>query len=829
MRTLARRLYHLEMALHRRLGRLRRFLLLNPCLLLAVLLTALVAAIGPPARPASQVDLQRTAEVEGGIAGRPQLLRGDLRLQVRPRSLRQSGRSVPYPHLLQVSLPWESSQPLPRGGDLVRFNAHLREPSFFATPGAPDFRRIFFLKGILHQVYLKSARQLRLTGPAATAFYGRPWKAVRELLSRYRDRRRQHLDPRAWKILAGVCLGLRPDWDDAEWRRLQRLGLIHLFVVSGLHVSLLLALLHRLLRRWGRAGTLLTLALLWTYVAASGAGVPALRAALMGTLFYLLWTEGLQRQPLNALGLAGLLVLICYPASLFQRGFQFSFLSLLAIGLFYLPRARLIDQACRGCADAGASNLRVERTPAQRLRRRMRFALEERLAFVPALWTRRPLRWLSALLRWTVPLTVISFFIQITTLPLVLEQSNRWLWTQVPSNLLLTPVISLMLPLGLLDLLLSGLPGADALSSWAVETWGILCYELMRTAEAGSVSSFLPHPRVWEAALYFLLLLIPHLALAGKARWGGYLALPLLLYLRLALAGMSPSPWPAELLAVTLIDVGQGEAIHLAYPGGSSAMVDTGGSWRSKGLFDFIGWRVTARYLWDIRSPALRYLLLTHEHSDHAGAAAVIQKLFSPATLFLSPGHPREGKRLYRGDFFHLEGVEHRVLHPSLQDRGSDANNRSLVLLLSHGQCSILLTGDVESAAERAIRHLLEPVTVLKVAHHGSAGSTSSPFLRAVGPHLALISAGRSNRFGHPSPSLLARLEDRAIPWYSTSTHGSLRWTSDGRQWNLAAYLGEARRFTSVAQGSCSPAAHERRDRLQLLGGQQVHTRLKFQ
>ncbi|HSR52403.1 MAG TPA: ComEC/Rec2 family competence protein, partial [Acidobacteriota bacterium] len=881
-----------------------------------------------PERPSGLVDLERTAQVEGQIASRPQLRRGRLGMTVRPLEVVQGGRRLNYPHLIQVSLPWKSDaqvagkaaasavlstartslrevgwRRLPRPGEHVRFTAFLRQPTYFATPGAPDFRRILYLKGILHQVYLKSARQLELLPAVKEPPYLRPWRAVQEWVLGYQDQRTPQLDPRSWKILAGVCLGLRPDWSDAEWMRLQRLGLVHLFVVSGLHVSLLLALLHRLLGRWGRPGAMLTLSLLWTYVLVSGAGVPALRAAVMGTLFYLLWTEGLQRQPLNALGLAGLVVLVNQPETLFRSGFQFSFLSLAAIGLFYLPRARLIDQACLGCGDVNEKRLRLHRDPSQRLRRWLRFALEERLAFADPRLIRRPLRWLTAVLRWAVPLAAISFFIQITTLPLALGQSNRWLWTQVPSNLLLTPVISLMLPLGLLDLLLSRIPGLGDLSLWTVQTWGVFCHQLMAWAEPWTVGSFLPHPRRWEMAAYFILLASLHLLLMGRPRWLGYLAVPLLFYAWLSLGGMSIDAYfgraaqalPAEAassgrsqssrpgpeasspilrplasgsfresakrgrgdtasirktecrswLHVTLLDVGQGEAIHIAYPGGQSALVDTGGSWRNPGPLDFIGWRVTARYLWDVRSPPLRYLMLSHGDSDHAGAFVVVEKLFQPESVLLSwpqsrspgwqdddqmpdqergrptPGFPEDAGqrdspgdlranrrsprfvRLQAGDAFDVGGVRHLILHPPRRGLGSDDNNNSLVMLILHGGCSILLTGDIESPAERRLLQDIPPVTVLKVAHHGAADSTTARFLDRVRPRLALISAGRTSPFKHPASATLERLEARNIPWFATASSGTLRWTSNGLRWTLSAYSAQSRRFSRVASGEC--------------------------
>ena len=114
-----------------------------------------------------------------------------------------------------------------------------------------------------------------------------------------------------------------------------------------------------------------------------------------------------------------------------------------------------------------------------------------------------------------------------------------------------------------------------------------------------------------------------------------------------------------------------------------------------------------------------------------------------------------------------------------------DLNNNSVVLRLVYGQVSFLLTGDIAAAGEEALLAQPEELrsTVLKVAHHGSDGSTTPALLEAVRPAVAVITAGAENPFGHPSPTTRLRLS--GVPLLRTDTNGQVRLVTDGcRLWS---------------------------------------------
>jgi competence protein ComEC len=113
----------------------------------------------------------------------------------------------------------------------------------------------------------------------------------------------------------------------------------------------------------------------------------------------------------------------------------------------------------------------------------------------------------------------------------------------------------------------------------------------------------------------------------------------------------------------------------------------------------------------------------------------------------------------------------------------NDNNNRSIVLRIVYGETSFLFTGDAEREAETDIlaSGAMLKSTVLKVGHHGSESSTTYPFLRAVDPDYAVISAGKDNKYGHPTEDVLSRLRDAEVKVYRTDMQGDIVCTSDGK------------------------------------------------
>lgn len=197
-------------------------------------------------------------------------------------------------------------------------------------------------------------------------------------------------------------------------------------------------------------------------------------------------------------------------------------------------------------------------------------------------------------------------------------------------------------------------------------------------------------------------------------------------------------------------------------------------------------------------------MVLTHLDADHSRGLLEVLDRFDVSGVLVGISDPANS--LYpqwqaaldraevpvipvlRGHRIQLEeGVLLEVLHPTairLESSGSDANN-GLVLRLVYGDVSFLLTGDIEAEAERQLMAGQQelPSRVLKVGHHGSKTSTSPGFLRRVNPDLAVISAGVDNRYGHPNPEVVSRLEEflGADALYRTDLQGTVEVITDGK------------------------------------------------
>jgi competence protein ComEC len=245
-------------------------------------------------------------------------------------------------------------------------------------------------------------------------------------------------------------------------------------------------------------------------------------------------------------------------------------------------------------------------------------------------------------------------------------------------------------------------------------------------------------------------------------------------------------------LVVHFIDVGQGDAIYIKTPNGKNILIDAGN--KAKG-HDVVA------YLKKQKVKTIDFMIATHPDADHIGGldevldAFVVKNVYAPKVSHTTKAYKdfllavkrekvkiktaKMGVTLPVGDKL----IAMKFLAPVKSYANSDLNNWSAVLHLKYNKNTFLFTGDVETKSENDMiaKKVLSKVDVLKVSHHGSKTSTSEKFLNAVKPKYAVISAGKGNRYKHPTQETLKRLKNAKSQVYRTDTQGTVMATSNGK------------------------------------------------
>jgi competence protein ComEC len=532
-------------------------------------------------------------------------------------------------------------------------------------------------------------------------------------------------------LAVALVLGDRREIDPALADAFALTGTLHLLAVSGLHVGFLAALLAialSLARLSPSARAAWTALALGSYASLVGARPSVVRAAVMAGLAL---TSRAGERDVSAWqwwGVAACAMLAWRPADVFDLGFALSFGSVGGLLALVGPLERTLQAGDRG------------------------------LFF----------RWVTAGLVATTAASAGTLIVQ--------SASFGWI---APAGFLVNPIAvplcGVALPLVWIGLALDvALPEAVAAppASAAGAALGALCLLVSHAARVGG--AWVPGPAGWAATslagLAGAVLLLRRHPGAGALVAGAAVAL--------ALASRAPRPPVWE---VTWLDVGQGDAIAIRFPDDATWLVDAGPGWGGGDE----GRRTVVPWLRRHGVRSLEWLVTTHPDLDHIGGArsvlagvpvrrwgsggpvagsdAYLDLVSHAGSGRLPPAELlRAGRRLAQG------GVSIDVLHPSDEWVPRDpyasripSNEGSAVLLMSAGACRLLLTGDLGSPGEAALIAALGDslrAEILHVGHHGSRHSSSAPFLAAVRPRIAIVSAGAGNRYGHPHPDALARL-----------------------------------------------------------------------
>jgi competence protein ComEC len=590
---------------------------------------------------------------------------------------------------------------------------------------------------------------------------------------------------------------------------------------------------------------LVPVGLIWGYSAAVGAESTIVRAAMMFTAAGASFVLFRRSSGLNALGASALLLLAWRPSELFSPSFQLTFVAVLAIVGIAVPvllKMKAIGEwrptaatprppraprwliALSECLWWSERGWRAEQA---RSAWKCRLFKSKSAGWVERWWLQRPARVLFSGL-------LVSLCVQLAMLPLAVIYFHRLSPVSLILNFLVGPLLAVLSLAGFLALSLSAISVrlgqpfvfvANKLnwlmthisdlplrSRWA--SWRLPEYS------GGKASIYAVYLLLFVAIGYLAINWDPFAPLADRPGWqtrfprmrGATLVVTAVLAIVIIAHPFSADRADGR-LHLDFLDVGQGDSILVTFPDGRHLLIDGGGqakygdpqnapaadatSFRSEERN--IGEAVVSEYLWHRGIGTVEMVLATHSDTDHMDGLNAVVRNFSvqtalvgttPATdqdfVTLSNTLREHGVALHqvrRNDVLRFGPTTVGFLWPS-ENLASDtsANNQSVVIKLTQGSRSFLLTGDIEQPIEQRLS--ADPASlacdVLKVAHHGSRTSSSEEFLAASHPSVAVISVGLTSIFGHPHPEVVERLKAHGVRTMTTGRSGTISISTDG-------------------------------------------------
>jgi competence protein ComEC len=683
---------------------------------------------------------------------------GQLRVTARPRQDERGRWSAPARILAWQGDPTPGDGPVPpRAGEGVMLRADGPPPVLGAVVGgywrlrpprrapvAGGFDEAGWLQG--RQIHWTGGRQDDRAEPrqavaGAAARAGRVQGFLQEDL---RGRLARGLPPREASLAGAVLLGGGVQSHLRE--PFVRLGLAHLFALSGLHVGIVSGLLLVVLAPVARTDAhklALMVPALGAYTVLVDAPDSVVRAAGLVLLGLTLKVAGRAVDGLRLLGLLLWLNLLWQPTSLLDVGLRLSYL---AAGGIVLGQ-RLLGPRLRT-------------------------------------W-RPPWRWLGAAL-------TVSLSAQLATLPVLAESFGVLPLIGPLVNVVAVPVFGIAatcLGAGLLLSVVWPWAGQGLLACG----WLVL-RPLQAAAAAGEQVRWLERglpPWGLERWLLYAGLAGLLVIVLARARGRRLCLVPVLIVTLGLVAGAGPR-WtrqgPAAHTEAWQFAVGQGDCALIRLPDGWTCLVDTGGRWFGGG--SNLG-RDVVPYLRRLNLRRLDAVVLTHGHADHTGGADDLARVLrTGAWLVAGSAAPPAGAttvvRPVAGDTLHAAGRWALIcVHPPGPDwHAPNENDHSLSLALCHDEEVVALwTGDLEGPGERVMLDHLPPVPrdglpFWKAGHHGSRTSGTEPLLRAVRPQLVAISCGVANRHRHPSHASFGQARLVRLDLQQTL---HLRWDRAGR------------------------------------------------
>jgi competence protein ComEC len=675
----------------------------------------------------------------------------------------------------RIRLVWRDPGITLHHGDHIAFQGKLHRPRGSLNPGGFDYAAYVERQGIDRMTTMTGAQAVTLLDTETPIGLWSLWNRIDHWRASIRAVALSTLSQPTRGLFLGMIIGERGYLEQELQDWFMVTGTVHLLSISGSHLGLVAIVAFWLVRRLvlglpsalllslSRTVTPSKIAILFAwptvalYALLAGAELATIRSLVMITLAMIAMWLGYERHLGHAMAVALLAILLHDPRAIFDISFQLSFLSVLA-----MVRMIVITTSANADLVEDDSQLRD---------RLMSHALKA----------------LS-----------MSGAVTVTTLPLVVFYFNQVPWMGIMTNLIAVPFTGIILvPLGLFVALWTIMTGAESLILGSVmeQLFGLMVLGLQWCARFPGGEWYVAAPSIPALALFYSGLLVTSLrAIPWRVRVASA-------GLTMMLIGwwLSPpvSQADGDRWRVTFLDVGQGDSAVVELPDGQIVVIDGGGRYER---FD-MGKNVVAPFLWSRGIHHIDHVIGTHEQLDHVGGLIWVLRHLSVGQYWGGGGQRSEqfvedlqaalrdhqidqhiavrGQDLLRSGQCRLSILnppETSVVRESTQPpTGTLLNNLSIVLRLQCASSSILFAADIETGGLRQLNEEgYQPVTVLKVPHHGARSSLDVAWIQQLHPQYAVVSVGAANPYGHPVESVLQAYQDQHSTVFRTDRDGAI-------------------------------------------------------
>lgn len=566
-----------------------------------------------------------------------------------------------------------------------------------------------------------------------------------QLLQEIRQKAETILDEAAGAyagIFQAMILGERGNLDAETKMQYQMAGIMHILAISGLHISFVGMGFFRLLKKAGAGNGVagaVSAFLIYAYGIVTGGSVSAMRAVGMFLVLVGAGIAGRSYDLLSAMALSAIVLLLDAPAYLYNVSFLLSFGAVIGIGA-------LTPEIC--------SLLNLKKGTAKSL--------------------------------------AGSVIVWLITLPIALHAYGEVSLAGVILNLLVLPTSGIVLASGIFAL---------PVGIFVIEIAKRVVFPgkcvLFFYEKLCEVVGWIPHstwiagsPQLWQCVVYYVMLGV---AFAG-VKWGKKAASVALVIFAVVFLGYHSRNG----LAITCLDIGQGDCCVLKMPEGENFLIDGGSSnKKNTAVYQILP------YLKNQGIAILDGIFVSHTDQDHISGIEELLELCAQKlttvrvkNLILPDWDTTGGEyeklkmlaeqtgirvqTVREGNLLKTKEAQIEILAPENGADGSDTNEDGMVMKVHFGKFRGLFTGDIGAETEKKLLDSMEDVDFLKVAHHGSKYSTCQGFLDVVSPEIAVISCSAKNTYGHPSADTIKKLEDCGAQVEYTMKNGAITVRTDG-------------------------------------------------